>query len=288
MKNECGLWVLAAIAMALWLSGCRYARDESDGPTANFRALDANEDGDIDRVEWEDVQGSAFPDSLGFRYADCDADGRMTWHEYFGGYMRLQRCPGTYLYEDGIFASTDNSAGTTAVVTHEDDALGKDWRMGPLVVRADETVQIYAMPPGEIDVPTHLRRKRPPRPVRHTEADLSSAVMQRLIFTSRPIADTVLVSHYDPSEKIPGDEARMVFPRMVCDIGNDNPDIRLTMADLQIVWRVQGNQYRSRVLKTLWVEPRTTQSIHVWFGFPIDTAECRLLHVRGQPAGQKS
>ena len=287
MKDTCRLLILGGMAMAIapWLCGCRYARDESDGPSDNFRALDANRDGDIDRFEWENVQGSAFPESLGFRYADCDADGRMTWHEYFVGYMRMQHCPITYLYEDAAVATPELRAAVVAVVGHEDDTLGEDWRSGPLVVRSEEQVQIYAVPPAEVDVPTHMRRRLPPRPRRYSELDLSPAALQRVKFSSRPVADTVLVAHYDPREKIPGNEARMVFPRMVCDIGNDNPDVRITMLDLQIVWRARGHEYRSRLLKTLWADPGATQSVHVWFADPVDAAECRLLHARGQPAG---
>jgi hypothetical protein len=279
MKNTCGLFVLGAIAMAPWLSGC----DRVNGPHQKFRALDANGDGAVDRFEWENVEGSAFPETLGFRYADCDTDGRMTWHEYFNGYAHMQHCPATYLYEHGATASEEQRSAAAAV-THEDDALGEDWRSGPLVVRAEEQVQIYAVPPAEIDVPTHLRRRLPPRPGRYSEADLSPTALQRVSFSSNSVEDTVLVSHYDHREKIPGNEARMVFPRLVCEIGNDNPDVRITMVDLQIVWRARSNEYRSRLLKTLWADPTTTQSFHVWFGSPVDAAECRLLHARGQPA----
>jgi hypothetical protein len=284
MKHKGSLLVLGAIAMTTSLAGCGRAGSESAGPTDYFRGLDVNGDGDVDRFEWENDQGSVFPSTLGFRYCDCDANGRLTWHEYFLGHIHMRHCPATYLYESVSAASAD----TGADATHEDDALGEDWRTGPLVVRADERVQIYAMPQfdqrDERDVPTHLRRRLPPRPGRYSETDLPSTALKRLKFTSQAVAQTVLVAHYDPSEKIPGNEARMNFPRMICEIDNGNPDVRITMIDLQIVWRLQGHEYRTRLLKTVWADPTTTQSIDVWFASPVDSAECRLLHARGQPA----
>jgi hypothetical protein len=284
MKHTCASRVFCALSIATALVGCRYNRGESDGPTDNFRALDANRDDAVDRYEWENVQGSAFPESLGFRYADCDSDGRVTWHEYFVGYLHMQHCRGTYLYDSVGVVSDESAATSGAEATHEDDALGEDWRNGPLVVRADEQVQIYAAPPPEeTDVPTHMRRRLPPLPGRYSENDLSATALQRVKLSSRPVADTLLVSHYDPREKIPGNQVRMAFPRVVCEINNGNADLRITMVDLQIVWRVHGHEYHSRLLKTLWANPSSAQTLHVWFGSPIDAAECRLLHVRGQP-----
>ncbi len=60
MKHTRTLRVLCAISIAA-LVGCRYNRGESDSPSDNFRVLDANHDGAVDRYEWENLQGSAFP-----------------------------------------------------------------------------------------------------------------------------------------------------------------------------------------------------------------------------------
>jgi hypothetical protein len=295
MKNTHRLIVPCALALTLCLPGCRRAPAEADGPSDYFRMLDANHDGDVDRHEWEVIRGPVFPYTLSFRYADCDMDGRLTWHEYAAGYMSSARCPAPFLYEDArgddaarADASAIGSAG--ASFAHADDAQGEDWQIGPLVVRADEQVQIYEASPSErdgarVDVPTPLGRKQsPPRTGRHSEADLTPAALLRVRFSSLPVTDTVLVSHYDARETAPGDEVRHVFPLAVCKLANDNSDLRITLADLQIVWRVRGRQYRTRVLKTLWTNPGAAQLFHVWFNESVDAAECRLLHARGQPA----
>lgn len=268
----------AACIVAAWLAGC--GRYEWQGPTDVFRGLDANADGDVDRFEWENLHGAEYPTTLGFRYSDCDLDGRLSWHEYFVGYMKLAHCPGPYLYEPQFPASDDDNM--VAAVTQEDDALGEDWREGPLLARADENVQIYTQDPEGPDVPTVLQGKRPPRAARHSEQDLPPAAFQLLGFTTIPLKDTLLVAHYDVSEKIPGNEARGVYPRMSCEIANENGDYRITLTDVQVVWRVSGREYRSRWLKTLWIDPGTTQSLDVWFSSAVDSADCRLLHARGQ------
>lgn len=269
-----------AFIVATLLSGCGH--HEWQGPTDNFRVLDANSDGEVDRVEWEYLHGSEFPSTLGYRYSDCDLDGRVSWHEYFVGYMHMAHCPGSYLYE----ALLPPSADDRVAVTHEDDALGEDWREGPLLARADENVQIYEQPPDGPDVPTVFRRSLPQRPGRHSEQDLPPATRQRVRFSGTPLQDTLLVAHYDPAEKVPGNETRGTYPHVSCKIANENDDFRITLADIQVLWRVSGRDYRSRWLKTVWVEPRTTQSLDVWFGSAVDAAECRLLHARGQTVRQ--
>src|SRR5262245_26602784 len=87
-------WILATL-----LVGCGRVQYQWQGPTDNSRALDANSDGDVDRFEWEQKHGSVFEKTQEFRYSDCDSNGRVSWHEYFVGYMGMKHCPGSYLYE---------------------------------------------------------------------------------------------------------------------------------------------------------------------------------------------
>ncbi len=273
-----GAWLVAAL-----LAGCGRVHFEWQGPTDYFRSLDTNSDGDVDRVEWENGpdHGTLFPETLRFRYSDCDSNGRLSWHEYFAHDMGSTHCPGRYLYEDGPWPVIDDGE-SRSYVTHEDDSLGEDWREAPLLARADENVQIYEQPPDGPDVPTVLRRSLPQRPGYHSEQDLPPATWQRVRFSSGPLQDTLLVAHYDPAEKVPGNEARGTYPHASCKIANENDDFRITLADIQVVWRVGDRDYRSRWLTTVWVEPRTTQSLDVWFGSAVDAAECRMLHARGQ------
>src|SRR3954462_12069004 len=92
-------WARVCVTSVL-LAACGRVDFEWQGPTDNFRGLDVNHDGDIDRFEWENQHESAlFPDTLSFRYSDCDSDGRLTWHEYFQHYMHMKHCSGPYLYE---------------------------------------------------------------------------------------------------------------------------------------------------------------------------------------------
>ncbi len=272
-----GTWLVAAL-----LAGCGRVHFEWQGPTDYFRSLDTNSDGDVDRFEWENGpdHGTLFPETLRFRYSDCDSNGRLSWHEYFAHDMRSTHCPDRYLYEDGPWPAS-HDGGSRSYVTHEDDSLGEDWRDAPLLLRADEPVQIYPQQPGA-DVLIHFPRTLPTRPGRHSEEDLPPAVLQRLRFTSGPLEDQLLVTHYDAVERIPGNEARRVYPHMSCVIANDDADFRITMADIQVVWRVSGRDYRARWLKTLWIDPGITQSLDVWFSNPVDAAACRLLHARGQ------
>src|SRR4029078_1382746 len=120
------LRISLACLLAVLLTACGRVEFEWQGPTDNFRALDANKDGDVDRFEWEQSHGAVFEASLGFRHADCDADGRMSWHEYFEGYMHLKHCPGRYLYEPPPPPPpADGSYG--AVAYHADNGEPDNW-----------------------------------------------------------------------------------------------------------------------------------------------------------------
>jgi hypothetical protein len=296
MKKTRRTVFLGALALSLSLAGCWRSPGDPYGESDNFRVLDANHDNDVDRYEWENLQGSAFAESLGFRYSDCDSDGRLTRHEYSNGYMGRMRCPVPYLYEDtrdDAATRASESAGSTELAssTHPDDDQGEDYRAGPLIVRADEPLEMLEAPgrsdfhAAQIDVQTLLSRQQPPRAGRYSETDLTAAKLQRLRLSSTPLTDTIFVSHTIGGQTVPGFEARRIFPLVVCKLANDNPDLRITLADLQVIWHENGHAYRTRVLKTLWLNPRSTQLLHVWFGRAVASAECRLLHARGQPAG---
>jgi hypothetical protein len=205
------------------------------------------------------------------------------------------KCPAAYLYEDVRDTEdprTGESAGYSAYAssTHTDDTQGEDYRAGPLVVRAEEPLEIFQQGghsdfhAAQVDVQTLVSRHQPARPRRHTEADLTSDALQRLRLSNIPVADTTFVSHTIGGTEVPGYEVRQVFPLVACKLSNDNTDLRLTLADLQVVWREKDHEYRTRVLKTLWLNPGAAQLFHVWFGRPVDSAECRLLHARGQAA----
>jgi len=275
------LRISLACLLAALFAACGRVEFEWQGPTDNFRALDANKDGDVDRFEWEQSHGAVFEASLGFRHADCDSDGRMSWHEYFEGYMHLKHCPGRFLYEPPPPPPpADGSYG--AVAYHADNGEPDNWQQGTLLLRPEENLQIYERMPQGPDVPTLLRPILHPPPARYSEKDLPPAALQRLRFTSSKLADTVLVSHYDPAEKISGNEFRAPYPHLNCDIGNDNSHVRITMVDVEVVWHVAAHESRERWLKPVWIEPGSAQRLDVWFGGPIEAAECRLLNARGQ------
>ena len=295
MKNTRSTIVLGALALALGLTGCGRAPAEASGQSDYFRALDSNHDGEVDRYEWENVRGGVFPDTLSFRYADCDANGRLSWREYATGYMSTVRCPTRYLYEDTRYedvsdASTSEAGSEVASSTHVDDAQSEDWETGPLVARPEEPLQISNARPGDdaqVSIEARslvLREPAPPRAGRHSETDLTPDELKRVRFSSQPLTDTILVPQYDLRENFTGDQLRRVFPLVVCKLANDNADLRITLADLQVVWRTRGREYRTRVLKTAWTNPGAAQLYHVWFRTSVDSAECRLLHARGQPA----
>ena len=94
------------------------------------------------------------------------------------------------------------------------------------------------------------------------------------------------MAHYDPVEKIPGNEVRAAYPYLSCDIGNGNNDVRITLADIEVVWHAAGRESRERWLKPVWIEPGSSQRLDVWFGTGADAAECRLLNARGQLPGR--
>jgi len=142
--------------------------------------------------------------------------------------------------------------------------------------------RIYEQMPEGPDTPTLLRPVLRPPPVRFSEVDLAPAEQQRVHSSSLPLADAVLVSKYEPAEKVPGNEARASFPHLSCDIANDNTNVRITMADIEVVWHSAGRESRERWLKPVWIEPSHAQHLDVWFGSAVETAECRLLHARGQ------
>jgi len=270
-------WTLAAL-----LAGCGRVVFEWQGPTDNFRALDANSDGDVDRFEWEQGHGSVFDASLRFRFADCDSNGRLSWHEYFERYMHPEHCPGRYLYEPTPPPPADDAGVTYAYAYSEGDHWPDNWQQGTLLVRPDENLQIYEQMPEGPDMPTLLRPVLRAPPARFSEVDLAPAVQQRVHSRSLPLADAVLVSKYEPAEKVPGNEARASFPHLSCDIANDNTNVRITMADIEVVWHSAGRESRERWLKPVWIEPSHAQHLDVWFGSAVETAECRLLHARGQ------
>jgi hypothetical protein len=274
--------VFAAIAGVL-LCACR--RDyESEGPTENFRALDVNHDGDIDRFEWENQHESAiFPDTLSFRYMDCDRDGRVTWHEYAEGQMHGKHCPGPYLYEATPWPPPPEPGIPAAEFSHEDDTLSEDWREAPLLARTDERVGITPPSPGIPVVPLHWARAENPRPSRYSEVDLPSNTFRTLHLSSLPLGEDDLLANDDgePARKT----VHQFVPHFQCELANGSNNTRVTLADIQVVWRIQGRVLRARWLKSVWIDPGATQDFDVWFAGNIDAAECRLLHARGQILG---
>jgi hypothetical protein len=270
-----------ACVLATLLTGCGRVVFEWQGPTDNFRALDVNSDGDVDRFEWEQSHGAVFDKSLGFRSSDCDTNGRVSWHEYFVGYMHLEHCPGRYLYESPLPPPSADS-GMSAYASYEDDGEPDNWVQGTLLVRPEENLQIYERMPEGPDMPTLLRPVLRPPPARYSEQDLPPAAQQRLRFTSGRLADAVLVSRYDSAENIPGNEVRAAFPHLGCAIANENANVRITMADVEVVWHADGRESRERYLKPVWIEPGHTQRLDAWFAGRVDSAECRLLDARGQ------
>jgi hypothetical protein len=268
---------LACLVTTL-LGACGRVEFEWQGPTDNFRGLDANRDGDVDRYEWEQSHGSVFDASLGFRYADCDSNGRMSWHEYFQGYMHPRHCPGRYLYEPPPAPPAADTG--YAVAYHEGNGEPDNWQQGTLLVRPEENLQIYERMPNGPDIPTLLRPRLRPPPARYSEEDLPADIQQRLRLTSGKLADAILVSHYDHDS--PVHEYRAGFPHLSCDLRNDNGQVRITMADVEVVWRAGGLESRERWLKPVWIEPGGSQHLDVWFASPVHAAECRLLHARGQ------
>jgi hypothetical protein len=273
-------WAFACLASVL-LAGCGRAASEEQGPTGNFRALDVNHDGDIDRFEWENQHESAlFPDTLAFRYSDCNSDGRLTWHEYFQHYMHIKHCPGPYLYEATPWPPPVDDATPMTEVSHEDDTLSEDWREAPVLARTDESVGVIPASAGIPTTPAHWARAEKPRPARYSEADLPPTAARHLHLSSLPLRDSDLLANDDGQPRTDG-ETHFV-PYFLCKLENGNDDVRVTLADIQIVWRSHGRDLRARWLKSVWIDPGAAQGFDVWFAGDIDAAECRLLHARGQ------
>jgi len=270
---------LACILLTL-LAGCDRVVFEWQGPTDNFRNLDANSDGAVDRFEWEKMQGSVFRKTQGFRYADCDSNGRMSWHEYFVGYMHSNHCAGRYLYEPPPPPPAADTGVAYAYSAGDD--WPDNWQQGTLLLRPEENLQIYETMPSGPDVPTLLRPALAALPGRYSETELPPDALQRVHSKSLPLAERELLSKYDPAEKVPGNEARASFPHVSCEIHNDNSNVRITMAHVEVTWRAGGRDHAERWVKPVWIEPASTQRLDVWFGSAVDAAECRLLHARGQ------
>ncbi len=263
------------------LGACGRVDHESQGPTGNFRALDVNHDGDIDRFEWENQHESAiFPDTLSFRYMDCDRDGRVTWHEYAEGQMHGKHCPGPYLYEATPWPPPPEHGTPAPVFSHEDDTLSEDWREAPLLARTDEAVGIIPPSAGIPVTPMHMSRAETPRPARYSETELPPETMGQLHLSSLPLREDDLLANDD--DQPPRNTAHYFVPYLRCELDNGSNDARVTLADIQVVWRTHGRNLRARWLKSVWIDPGATQAFDVWFAGPTDVAECRLLHARGQ------
>jgi hypothetical protein len=265
-------------ALCLWacfscLTACGQINFEWQGPSDYFRGTDANHDGELDRREWDFSTGTLFSRSYEFRHADCDMNGRLSWHEYFRARFRSRVCPGPFLYQsDGL---------PDAVSSTEPEVAG-----------AGETIELMPLTPDGPVVPTLLTgelamlrqdRRLAPLPGTYSERDLDSATLQHLRMSNGPLTSRVLVSRmaYDDQQKGP---LSMSFPRMNCEFANQDVHTRVTLADFEILWRARGHEYRSRQLKPVWVDPLSTQTLFVWFKGPADSAECHLLRARGQPA----
>lgn len=82
--------------------GCQPRRFEWQGPTAAFKRIDHNKDGELSRPEWQATSLKTNIFNAEFRFmeaSDCNRNGRLTWPEYFRGVLERESC----FTEDAIY-----------------------------------------------------------------------------------------------------------------------------------------------------------------------------------------
>jgi len=93
------------LMLTLGAPGCQPRHYEWQGPTAAFKRIDATQDGELSRAEWQvrNWQTNLHTWEAGvFEQADCDSNGRLTWREYFRGVIKLRYCLKPYIFHPAL------------------------------------------------------------------------------------------------------------------------------------------------------------------------------------------
>lgn len=252
---------LAIILITLLFLGapsCGPSRFEWQGPSNWFKVIDRNTDGDISRIEWEyqylrtSIYSASFNE---FEFADCNHNGRLTWHEYFQSNFNHRHCDpsGGPLY---------SSASSMMTAPHTE--------LFPAVL---SDIEIRVLTSNAYGYKEGLQRGISQYPNDISEDEASAAELASIQIKCGETYGEIVPDRFTNG-------ASVKHPAIKCTIDNDLENADVSLLVLSITAEIKGAINHTWHAKAVHIPSQTTSNITVFLGNGTGSATVQLENIR--------